>query len=119
MATISEILGRKLPENVGEDSYSFLPLLKGSTRNTREQAIYCRWDGLQAIRKGDWKLVCTRVPELYNLKTDLAETKNIAAENPQIVREMLALRKKLIDDGRSTPGKAQQNDGTVKVDFEK
>ena len=42
MATIAEILGKKLPENVGEDSYSFLPLLKGSTRNTREQAIYCR-----------------------------------------------------------------------------
>lgn len=119
LATISEIIGKKLPDDVGEDSYSFLPLLKGATTPTREQAIYCRWDGLQAFRKGQWKLICTAVPELFNLQTDRAETKNVAADHPQIVDEMLALRKKIIDEGRSTPGKPQNNDTTVKQTFNK
>jgi len=28
------------------------------------------------------------LPQLYNLKTDLGEKKNIAAENPAIVKEL-------------------------------
>ena len=119
MATIAEIVGKKLPDNVGEDSYSFLPLLKGSNKATRENAIYCRFDGLQAIRKGEWKLVCTATPQLYDLKTDIAETKNVAAENPKIVEELLLLRKKLISEGRSTTGAHQRNDVTVKENIEK
>jgi hypothetical protein len=34
---------------------------------------------------------------LYNLTTDLGETKNVAAEHPQVVQEMTALLQKIRD----------------------
>lgn len=48
------------------------------------------------VRKGDWKLIRFYADnddgsdrlELYNLKDDLGETKNLAAEKPEIVREL-------------------------------
>ena len=119
MRTMADIFGKKLPANAGEDSYSLLPLLKGKNVNVRETAVYCRYDGLQAIRKGPWKLICTDTPRLFNLQQDIAETKDVAADNPKLVSEMLALQKKFIDDGRTTPGAIQRNDVTVKVKFER
>ena len=46
--------------------------------------------GNRAIRVGDWKLVAeSKKPwELYNLKTDRSETKNLAASNPEKVKEL-------------------------------
>src|SRR5207248_4884589 len=44
-----------------------------------------------AIRMGDWKTIKPEPNaevELYNLKNDLAETKNVAAENPEIMRQV-------------------------------
>ena len=119
MRTLAEILGKKLPANVGEDSYSLLPLLKGKDVTVRETSVYCRYDGLHAVRKGQWKLICTATPQLYNLQNDIAETRNVAAENPRLVAEMIALKKKFIADGRTTPGPTQRNDVTVKEYFEK
>jgi arylsulfatase A-like enzyme len=115
MATLSEIFNTRIPDNAGEDSFSLLPLLKGSLNPIRESAIVCRWDGLQAIRYGKWKLVFNPEPELYNLENDIGETKNLAAENRELVIKMSAMRKKMVTDGRSTSGPAQQNDVEVKL----
>jgi hypothetical protein len=52
--------------------------------------------------------------QLYNLAEDLAETKNLAAEQPERVAQMQALLEKLITNGRSTPGAIQANDVEVK-----
>ncbi len=48
------------------------------------------------VRKGDWKLIRffadnedgSDLLELYNLKDDIGETKNLAAEKPELVREL-------------------------------
>ncbi len=48
-------------------------------------------DFLSAIRRGDWKLVYrmhTGELELYNLKNDLGEQKNVAAQNKKIVKDL-------------------------------
>ena len=119
MRTLADILRKELPANVGEDSYSLLPLLKGQDTTVRETAVYCRYDGLHAVRKGQWKLICTATPQLYDLQNDIAETKNVSAENPKLVAEMFALQKKFIADGRTTPGPTQRNDVTVRDYFEK
>ena len=52
----------------------------------------------QAIRHGDWKLVVTHTSgkkklgtaqeELFNLASDLSESKNLATERPEILAEM-------------------------------
>jgi hypothetical protein len=40
-------------------------------------------------------------PQLYNLKDDLGETKNIAKENPEKLKELEELLQKIKDDGRT------------------
>ena len=52
--------------------------------------------------------------QLYDLKSDLGETKNLASQQPQRVKEMSALMDTLVGQGRSTPGTPQKNDVTVK-----
>lgn len=114
IATLAEIFGAKLPENAGEDSFSLLPLLQGQDSPIREHAISCSGAGAQALRKGPWKLVCLEKPQLFNLAEDLGETADLAAAQPERVAELLALREKLIEDGRSTPGALQKNDVPVR-----
>jgi hypothetical protein len=82
-----------------------------------------------AVRKGDWKLIFTPgsggwsfptpgkaeegLPsiQLYNLKKDPTEKDNCYTKFPQVVEELSVLMKKYIEDGRSTPGKPQKNNG--------
>ena len=53
--------------------------------------IWWLHEGNRALRVGDWKIVAAGKEsawELYNLTTDRSETKNLAAENPEKVREL-------------------------------
>jgi arylsulfatase A-like enzyme len=113
IATFADILRTKLPDNAAEDSISFLPLLKGATGPTRLQAVSCASGGTPGLRMGNWKYIPTQPAQLYDLATDLGETKNLAATMPEKVAEMKALLEKLISDGRSTPGEPQKNDVEV------
>lgn len=132
MATFAKITGYKLKDNEGEDSYNLLPLLLNTNPqpSIREATVHHSIDGAFAIRKGDWKLLFsagsggwsspkakepnykTLPPyQLYNLKSDPGEMKNLYAEQPAVVAELRALMLKYIQDGRSTPGAPQKNDG--------
>jgi arylsulfatase A len=110
LATLAEILGTKLPENAGEDSFSLMPLLKGEERPIRTHAISAACAGTPSLREGDWKLVFAATPELYNLDDDLGESMNIAPLHPERVKSMQSTMEKLIVNGRSTPGAPQKND---------
>ena len=127
IATLAETLGTKLPGNAAEDSVSLLPLLKGGTQPVREYAISHASSGLPALRKGAWKIIFGQggggfgakggqlpTGQLYDLATDLGETKNLWAEKPELVAELTATMEKLVNDGRSTPGAKQVNDVEVK-----
>ncbi len=119
MATCAEIVGAKLPDNAGEDSVSILPDLLGSAKNpVREATIHQSPKADLAIRQGSWKLIFLKggAHELYNLQTDLSETKNVAATNPEVVEHLTALMKKYIAEGRSTVGAAQKNEAEMSVD---
>jgi len=113
IATVGDILQAKLPANAAEDSFSFLPLLKGSSTPTRQNAISCAAAGTPGLRLGSWKYIPTQPAQLYDLSSDLGETKNLAAEQPERAAEMKTLLEKLIRDGRSTLGEAQKNDVEV------
>lgn len=132
-ATCAEITNYKLKDNEGEDSFSMVPLLKGETiERFRDYTVHHSVNGSFAIRQGDWKLcVCPGsggwsyptpqdiikekldLPpmQLFNLKDDIGETKNLVADYPEKVAELKAALKKIILDGRSTPGTVQKNDG--------
>ncbi|MHC4648925.1 MAG: arylsulfatase, partial [Planctomycetota bacterium] len=61
---------------------------------------------MQALRMGDWKgvRVGKNSPlELYHLKRDQSETKNVAAENPQVVARIEELMKSAVDESEDYP----------------
>jgi len=107
--TLSEIISAELPVDRIYDGESLLPLFDGKPlkRTASEPFFYYNCENLQAVRRGDWKLHLPRKPEqlpfweknksfanlqnpvLYNLHSDRAETTNVAADNPEVVRQML------------------------------
>ena len=56
--------------------------------------LYWRFGEQWAIRHGDWKLLVGngggREPELYNLASDIGESKNLATTNPAKAKELHA-----------------------------
>ena len=126
LRTLAAIWNVTLPDNVGEDSVSLLPLLKGSDKAVRSTAISASIGGTPAVRSGAWKYIPapgsggwgqggdqSKPVQLYDLAEDLGEVHNLAAARPEKVAEMQALLEKLITDGRSTPGNRQANDVEV------
>ena len=131
MATAAHILGVELSDNSAEDSFSMLPHLTGkdATKSLREATVHHSSEGRFAIRKGDWKLILwpgsggwaypateadmEGLPrfQLYNLRHDAGEENNLVLQYPQLVTELKALLTKYVEEGRSTPGKPQKNDG--------
>jgi arylsulfatase A-like enzyme len=86
-ASVLGMLGIPIPEKVKQHGLDFSPLLRGQKVPWRD-AIYTQYDlhngGLafmRMIRTEDWKLVrhhlCNGMDELYNLKDDSEETRNL------------------------------------------
>jgi len=111
-ATCAELVGAKIPDNVAEDSFSFLPELEGAGMSKRDSIVHQDFAGYLGIRRGDWKLMLQRKKTmLVNIKQDLSEEKDLTKENPEKAEELKKLLIKIIKNGRSTPGTSQQNDG--------
>jgi hypothetical protein len=53
--------------------------------------------------------------QLFNLATDPHEDRNLAAKHPDRVAKMVALLKRQIEQGRSTPGPKLKNDKNVRI----
>ena len=96
-ATAADLAGVEPP--YGLDSVSFAPTLLGrDDRQAEHDHLY--WEfyeqgSKQAVRKGDWKAVFrplgSTTPALYDLSTDLAETRDVAADHPAVVAEMVRI----------------------------
>lgn len=73
-------------------------------------ALTSEWAGLskEAGTPTEAKLKLPAV-QLYNLKTDVGETKNLEAKYPGIITMLTDEIKKNIKDGRSTLGPPQKN----------
>jgi uncharacterized sulfatase len=92
-ATLAEVTNQPVPS--GLDSISMLPTLLA--QDAQQQHDYLYWEfyeqgSKQAVRWQNWKAVrmpmLTGKTELYNLESDLGEISDIAAEHPEIVRQM-------------------------------
>lgn len=97
LPTCCDLAGVQAPEGI--DGISILPTLLGRVRQqVRHEFLYWEFHEQgkkQAVRMGDWKGVRLNVAkdpdgpiELYNLKDDMGETRNIAARQPEIVAKI-------------------------------
>lgn len=95
LPTIAEITGAKAPADI--DGISLVPELIGAAAAGRKQPQheYLYWEitGQTAVRSGDWKAYQPKpnAPwELYDLATDVSETKNLAGARPEILKKLQA-----------------------------
>jgi len=76
------------------DGVDLMPYLTGKKDGAPHSALYWRFGDQWAVRKGDWKLVASRIdgkePRLFNLKDDIGEAKDLTAEKPDKVKELQA-----------------------------
>lgn len=122
--TFANMLGVTVPENAGEDSFDLCSLLDGGKEPVRKTIVHSSADGSFSIRDKEWKLeLCpgagsrsgARVNmeetgyQMYDLNSDIGETKNRCAEYPEVVARLKAELLTIIDNGRSTPGAKQEN----------
>ncbi len=104
LPTCAELSASKIPEGVHIDGLSLVSFLKGGPAPKREYFYWELHEGasLQALRWDDWKAVRngpSKPVEIYNLKTDVAESKNLAAEKPELVAKAETMMKSArVDD---------------------
>jgi arylsulfatase A-like enzyme len=122
LPTIAAIVGASLPKNK-IDGVNILPLMEAAEgANPRDHFFFYYGRALRAVRKGQWKLYFPHgfnsysgvVPgadgypgpynfaqtglELYDLERDISETLDVAAQNPDIVKELQTLAEKARDE---------------------
>ena len=121
--TIAAAAGASMPDDRVIDGKNLLPYILDQKNTKIPHDIYYHYAGtwLQAVRSGKWKLHFAR-PEvrpgrygesadwftkyagifkedlLYNLETDIGETKNLANEFPEIVQELKNMTIKVKED---------------------
>jgi arylsulfatase A-like enzyme len=92
LPTLADLAGVEAPANI--DGQSIVPTLLGQTQQDHE---YLYWSYLQdnilsqAVRMEHWKGVRNQPSdniELYDLRRDIGETKNLAAQYPETIADM-------------------------------
>lgn len=131
-ATMRDLTGQPTEDVGGEDSFSLVPAFEGKETTGRKTLISHSIGGSFAIRKGDWKLCLSAgsggwsapregdakkqgLPpmQLYNLKSDRGEQKNLLEENPKMKDELIKRLHKEVSQGRATKGNPIPNDREV------
>jgi arylsulfatase A len=119
-ATVAGILKQPLPSGCAEDSENMLPAFTGKTKTPiREAIIHHSLAGIFSIRQGNWKLTTllgsggftdprSEQPTagaapmtLYDLKADIAETKNLYYQYPERIKSLKSLLDRYIEQGYS------------------
>ena len=121
LPTLVSLAGGTLKETK-IDGYDVSQLLLGKTnKSPRTEWFYYQGTRLKAVRSGKWKLAIERQsfgmgmkqePEdlqlgnrLYNLDTDLGETKSVFDQHPDVVEKLRAMAEKMKEDiGSGKPG---------------
>lgn len=112
LPTIAKIAGGEVPSDRVIDGIDISEIIHGKEKSVDRPYFYYQHDGLQAVRKGKWKLhiptegsvvkvwenyskpedrVRFQKPALFDLSTDIGEKNDIASANPEVVKEMMNL----------------------------
>ena len=115
-ASMAALTDQTLAHEDGPDSFDVSAALLGQTQTGRDHLV--EHAGVLSLIQGDWKYIepgkgpkinrNTNIelgrdsqPQLYNLKGDLGEKHNLAAEHPDRVKAMADLLRKIRKRGRS------------------
>ncbi|MCJ7449652.1 MAG: arylsulfatase [Bacteroidales bacterium] len=116
ISSFAALTGQTLSSEAGPDSFNQIDALLGRSKTGRDWLV--EHSGRLTIIKGDWKYIepgagvkvtantntetgNDPLPQLYNMKTDLGEKKNVAAENQDIVKELTDLLGKIKTEGKT------------------
>ncbi|MBM3876296.1 MAG: sulfatase [Verrucomicrobia bacterium] len=133
LPTFAEVAGAKLPAQP-LDGESLVPLLRDSGAKLKRDAIFQHFPGylgagsgswrttpVGLIEVGDWKLMEffeTGKLELYNLREDIGESRNLAPEQPDKAKELharLVAWRKEVNAPMPTPNKPAADTHTTPV----
>jgi arylsulfatase A-like enzyme len=119
LASLASFTNQKLPEDAAPDSFDVMPALLGKTKEGRKHIV--EYANALSLIVGDWKVIQPHggakknvtgnetgndpQPQLFDLKNDIGEKVNVAAEHPEKVKEMLAMLAEIQKAGR-TRGKS-------------
>lgn len=99
LPTFVEVAGASMPEGYTPDGQSISAAFKGEDF-VRTKPIFWEWKGgdhhdftwpTLGVRDGKWKLLVnteTNASELYDLEVDWAETKDVSAIHPEVVKRL-------------------------------
>jgi arylsulfatase A-like enzyme len=116
LASLAALTGRRLDRADGPDSFDLSEALFGKDRDGRDHLV--EQAGALSLIDGRWKYIEPSAgpavekntaielgnapePQLYDLAIDIGETRNLAAERPEIVRSMAARLDDIKRAGRS------------------
>ena len=98
LPTVCELAVAPRPSAI--EGLSYAPTLAGRSDQKHHEQLYWEFGelgGRRALRRGDWKLVQYDLqpnafgkPQLFNLASDPGEQKDVAADHPHLVTEMVA-----------------------------
>jgi arylsulfatase A-like enzyme len=116
LPTLAGLCGATLPVDRKIDGKDIWPLIvsEPGAKSPHDRLLYCSREGLaSAIRSGKWKLHVVApverwagklppetlldrkpvepLPWLYDLEADIGETRNVAAEHPDVVTKLKAM----------------------------
>ena len=101
--TCAELAGAKVPDDRVIDGKSIVALLEGRAGATSPHEAF--FYGTEAVRVGEWKL---KGKALFNLKTDISETTDVAAEHTAVASRLgkllAAFRAELKENRRPAGG---------------
>ena len=115
LPTIAHLIGAKLPEHIVDGKNIWPLFVKDEAKSPHEAYFFYYGNQLQAVRQGKWKLhfphgyrtmagrpggtggIPTSYSQakielsLFDLKSDIGESKNLSKENPEIVKKLQLL----------------------------
>ena len=116
LASFANLFNQPLVKEDGPDSQNLFDTFTGKSKKGRETLV--QQGAAFSLVKGNWKYIepaqgakiekLTNIesgtsdePQLYDLKKDIGERKNLATEHPELVKELSEMLEKIRGDGRS------------------
>jgi arylsulfatase A-like enzyme len=118
LASFAALAGQTLGPQDGPDSLDAMAAILGTSKTGRVQLV--EQAGTLSLITPRWKLISPSQgrkvnpetntelgndpqPQLYDLSADLGETRNVAAEHPDVVKDLTARLERIRQEGRSRP----------------